>query len=249
MSVRSATAAACLVTLVAGSASAQEFRDHDERDWAGMRRDLYYLMGWQVVATAIIYQAPFEVSNWNEAEKENLGFEQWRDNITDVVWDEDHWAVNYVTHPYWGAGYYIRGRERGFSRKESFWIAALYSTVYEFGVESFLEQPSIQDIIVTPTLGTAVGIWFEKVRTRIRNQPEPLKLRHRFVLGMTDPLGALNRGVDRVFGLDDSDDSRLVLGFRPIYSAAPPRFSEWHRPARRLDRSIDGFQITFHYQW
>ena len=39
----------------------------------------------------------------------------------------------------WGAGYYIRGRERGVSRKESFWISALYSTVYEFGIESFLE--------------------------------------------------------------------------------------------------------------
>lgn len=214
-----------------------------------MRRDLYYLMGWQVVATAIIYQAPFEVSNWNEAEKDNLGLEQWRDNITDVVWDEDHWAVNYVTHPYWGAGYYIRGRERGFSRKESFWISALYSTVYEFGVESFLEQPSIQDIIVTPTVGTAVGIWFENIRTRIRSKPEPLKFRHRFVLGVTDPLGALNRGVDRLFGIDDSQESRLVLGLRPIYAAAPPGYSRWNRPGRRMDRSIDGFQITFNYQW
>jgi hypothetical protein len=48
-----------------------------------MRRDLYSLVGWQVVATAIIYHAPFEYSNWSESEKDNLGFEQWRDNITD----------------------------------------------------------------------------------------------------------------------------------------------------------------------
>jgi hypothetical protein len=57
------------------NATADESTDYDSRDWAGMRRDLYYLAGWQVVATAIIYNAPFEVSNWSEDEKDNLGFE------------------------------------------------------------------------------------------------------------------------------------------------------------------------------
>jgi hypothetical protein len=71
----------------------------DSRDWAGMGRDLYYLIGWQVVGTAVIYNAPFEVSSWSEDEKDSLGGAQWRENVTDPVWDKDHWAVNYVAHP------------------------------------------------------------------------------------------------------------------------------------------------------
>lgn len=205
----------------------------DSRDWAGMRRDLYYLVGWQVVATGIIYHAPFEFSNWSEDEKDNLGFEQWRDNVTDPVWDEDHWAVNYVLHPYWGAGYYIRGRERGFSRGESFWISVLYSTVYEFGIESFLEQPSIQDLIVTPAAGAAVGLYFERVRDGIRGRGGTPSFSDKLKLGLTDPLGALNRGVNRLFGIEETDDSRIIVGIAPVRAAT----------------SNDGWRLAFRYRW
>jgi len=231
------------------SSVADEHTDFDNRDWAGMRRDLYYLIGWQVVATAIIYNAPFEVSNWSEDEKDNLGFDQWRDNVTDVVWDEDHWAINYVVHPYWGAGYYIRGRERGFNRKESFWISVLYSTVYEFGIESFLEQPSIQDIIVTPLAGTALGLYFENVRGRIRSKPGPMSIPDKMKMGLTDPLGALNRGVNRLFRIDESDESQLMIGFRLV--RPQPYYDDFYRgrPIYPGRRGIDGFEISFRYNW
>jgi hypothetical protein len=242
---------AIFVTALLGSieATAQSDNPYDNRDWAGMRRDLYYLVGWQVVATAIIYNAPFEVSNWSEDEKDNLGLEQWRENVTDLAWDKDHWAVNYVSHPYWGAGYYIRGRERGFGRKESFWIAALYSTVYEFGIESFLEQPSIQDIIVTPVAGAALGLYFEKVRDRIRSKPTPLSFSDKIKLGLTDPLGALNRGVDRLFGIDQSNSSQLMMGFRLVRSAPQRNRLRQVRQINLVGGEIDGFEVTFSYSW
>lgn len=218
--------------------------DVDTRDWQGMRRDLYYLIGWQVVATVIVYNAPFEVSNWSRDEKDALGFEQWGDNVLDPVWDEDHWALNYVIHPYWGAGYYIRGRERGFSRRESFWVSALYSTVYEFGIESFLEQPSIQDIFVTPIAGTALGIYFEKVRDRIRSKPDPLTFGDKLKLGFTDPLGSLNRGVNRIFGVEDTGSARVVVGFQPVRSRVATVGS-----ARTRAGEVDGYRLTFSYTW
>jgi hypothetical protein len=228
---------------------AQQDAQDDHRDWAGMRRDLGYLVGWQVVATVIIYNAPFEFSNWSQDEKDNLGFEQWGNNVTDPVWDEDHWAVNYVLHPYWGAGYYIRGRERGFSRRESFWIAALYSTVYEFGIESFLEQPSIQDIIVTPVAGAAVGMYFEKVRRRIHSKTGPLTFSDKMKLGLTDPLGALNRGVNRLIGIDGTEKSQLAMGFQPVHATPLPGELRQGRQVALVGRDIDGFQLTFDYRW
>lgn len=247
MACKSVILAAILFTvvLVSSDSRAQQEEPHDSRDWAGMRRDLYYLVGWQGVATVIIYNAPFEFSNWSQDEKDNLGLEQWRKNVTDPVWDSDHWGVNYVLHPYWGAGYYIRGRERGFSRRESFWIAALYSSVYEFGIESFLEQPSIQDIIVTPVAGAAVGIYFERVRDRIRKKPGPPSLSDKMKMGLTDPLGALNRGVHRLFRIDDTKNSQLLIGFRPIRSSTQRK----GQVGRLTRNDLDGFQITFSYQW
>jgi hypothetical protein len=228
---------------------AQQDVQDDHRDWVGMRRDLGYLVGWQVVATVIIYNAPFEFSNWSQDEKDNLGFEQWSKNVTDPVWDKDHWAVNYLLHPYWGAGYYIRGRERGFSRRESFWIAALYSTVYEFGIESFLEQPSIQDIIVTPVAGAAVGLYFENVRHRIRSKSGRLTFSDRMKLGLTDPLGALNRGVNRLFRIDETEKSQLVMGIRPVRAAPLPGELRQGRQVDFVGKDIDGFQMTFDYRW
>jgi hypothetical protein len=243
-------AAIVLATLLAPACChAQQDLSEDNRDWVGMRRDLYHLIGWQVVVTAIVYHAPFEFSNWNEEEKDNLGFEQWGNNVTDPVWDEDHWAVNYVIHPYWGAGYYIRGRERGFSRRESFWVSALYSTVYEFGIESFLEQPSIQDLIVTPVAGTALGFYFEKVRDRIRSRPGPLSFSDRLKLGLTDPLGALNRGVDRLLGIDEKASANLTIGFRPIRPTSRFRLADDGRFTRIAGGATDGYQLTFSYRW
>jgi hypothetical protein len=215
----------------------------ETRDWPGLRRDLYSLVGWQVVATAIIYHAPFEYSNWSESEKDNLGFEQWRDNITDLTWDKDHWAINYVLHPYWGAGYYIRGRERGFSHWESFWVAVAFSSVYEFGVESFLEQPSIQDIIVTPVAGAALGMWFDAIRGRIRARGEVLSWRDKFLLGATDPLGTLNRAVASLFRISNSTSSTLSVGLQPMLTV---RGSAYAGPAQG---DIDGVELTFHYRW
>ena len=235
--------------LWSGNCLAQPVDDVAYKDWRGVRHDLYYLIGWQVVATAIIYNAPFEFSNWNRQEKDQLGTDQWRRNVTNPVWDKDHWGVNYVLHPYWGAGYYIRGRERGFSRKESFWISALYSTVYEFGIESFLEEPSIQDIIVTPVAGSLLGLYFEKVRNRILLQSRPLSWTDKMKLGLTDPLGALNRGVNRLIGLEDTSGSQLVIGIQPVNAAAV-------QPGRGPDRvqyqhvdAVDGLRLTFDYRW
>ena len=240
-------AAICLATLLGPVESLAQDDEglYDSRDWAGMRRDLYYLIGWQGVATAIIYNAPFEFSNWSRDEKDQLGFEQWRKNVTDPVWDKDHWGVNYVLHPYWGAGYYIRGRERGFNRKESFWIAALYSSIYEFGIESFLEQPSIQDLIVTPLAGAALGLYFEYVRERIRRKSRPWALTDRLVLGLTDPLGALNRGVNALIGVDNANTSPLLFELRPLRSLAERDV----RAGRALGDGSDGFEIHFIYSW
>ena len=45
-----------------------------------------------------------------------------------------------MSHPYWGATYYIRARERGFGKLASFGYSLVLSTLYEYGPEAFFEE-------------------------------------------------------------------------------------------------------------
>ncbi len=141
------------------------------------------------------------MSRWSESAKNNIGFERWWDNVNHPEWDDDSWAVNYIGHPYFGAAYYIRARERGFDRIDSFLYSAAASALYEFGVEAIFERPSYTDLIVTPVGGALLGgLVFEPIRNWILRKPE-LKWYDHVGLIATDPIGALNYVVERLIGI------------------------------------------------
>mgnify|MGYP002639742536 CR=1 FL=1 len=182
-------------------------------DKAGLISDSKYFFLYQAVFTGFLYIAPQSISNWSDEQKEKDRFESWRDNVSKVVWDEDKFSVNYIGHPYFGAAYYIRARERGYDRQSSFWYSTAMSTAYEFGIEAMFEHPSIQDLIVTPVLGSALGYYFESLRADVKRK----KARNgmystgdKFLLNITDPLGYLN---DIVRGWFKSDVEVVVTPF------------------------------------
>ena len=73
------------------------------------------------------------------------------------VWDTDHWFHNYVGHPYGGSFYYNSVRSRGASPLGSMAFAAALSAQWEYIFEAVAERPSIQDLVVTPIAGWAMG--------------------------------------------------------------------------------------------
>jgi Domain of unknown function (DUF3943) len=169
-------------------------------DWVGLGRDTAFLIGYQLAVSGILWVLPEDISGWSEREK-NRGFDNWTRNVGSPEFDEDGWPMNYIAHPYWGATYYIRGRERGFSEVLSFAYAAFASATYEFGVEAVFEKPSIQDLIVTPIAGALVGaLVFEPIRQRIKAKPDLAWYDH-VGLVVTDPIGALNRVFEGLFGI------------------------------------------------
>lgn len=173
----------------------------EPRDWGGLARDTAFLLSYQIVGVAIIYSLPESVSKWSQSAKNNIGFDRWWDNVTHPGWDDDSWAVNYLGHSYFGATYYIRARERGFDRIDSFLYSAFASALYEFGVEALFERPSYQDLIVTPVGGALLGGFvFEPVRNWISRKPE-LKWYDHVVLIATDPIGALNYFAESLIGI------------------------------------------------
>ncbi len=169
-------------------------------DWNGIWRDTSILFASQVVAAGIIYTMPESFSNWTAEQKKN-SFKKYARNVSDPVMDEDKFYINYVLHPYWGATYYIRGRERGLDAVSSFIYSALISAMYEFGVESFAEKPSIQDLIVTPVGGAFLGAFvFEPWRESIKRKMD-LRWYDHAALAVTDPVGVLSHGFEKIFGI------------------------------------------------
>ncbi len=145
-------------------AYAYDLMSHEYRDRAGLKRDTYYFLGYQLVSIGILYILPENMSGWSDEQKEEYSLSRWWYNVRHPTWDSDDFFINYVTHPYWGAAYFVRARERGYTSGESFWYSAMLSAMYEFGAEALFEQPSIQDLIVTPVLGSLLGRYFMGVR-------------------------------------------------------------------------------------
>jgi hypothetical protein len=116
-----------------------------------------------VVAFSGLWVMPQRITNWNKAEMREKGiFWKWKENVkTGPVMDDDKWQLNYIAHPYCGGLYYMTARSSGFSVLESFGYSVIMSTFFwEYGIESFAEAPSTQDLIITPILGSVVGEGF-----------------------------------------------------------------------------------------
>lgn len=169
-------------------------------DWNGLWRDTGLLIGSQFGAAGLIFLMPESVSNWSSEQKNN-SFKKYSANVGNLVFDKDKFYINYVLHPYWGATYYTRGRERGLDKASAFVYSTLMSAVYEFGVECFFEKPSIQDLIVTPVAGSLLGaLIFEPLRDSIKHKQD-LSWYDHAALVLTDPLGVLSLGFEKLFGI------------------------------------------------
>jgi len=169
-------------------------------DWNGVLRDAGIIFGGQVAAVGITYLLPESFSSWS-SEQKKAGVKKYAKNFVSPVLDKDKFYVNYVLHPYWGATYYTRARERGLDQSYSFLYSTLMSAMYEFGTECIAERPSIQDLIVTPVVGSLLGAYiFEPLRNSIKNKPE-LRWYDHTVLILTDPLGVISLGVEKLFGV------------------------------------------------
>lgn len=169
-------------------------------DWGGIGRDTGVILGAQIGAAAVTYVMPESFSGWSEEQKRSSFDKYWR-NFGAPVWDKDKYYVNYVIHPYWGATYYTRARERGLDQTSSFVYSVMMSTMFEYGAECFAEKPSLQDLIVTPVVGSLLGGYvFEPLRNFIKSKQDLRWYDHALLIA-TDPIGLLSTGVEKLFGI------------------------------------------------
>ena len=169
-----------------------------ERLWSQTKSIFGYGFG----VIGVIALLPEDISNWD---KEEGIFNKWGENVTaGPVWDRDNGPLNLIGHPYFGGVYYQSARKSGYRQWDAFVYSTLMSTFYwEYGIESFAEVPSIQDLVITPVLGWAYGEWAYTTEMSIRadnNEVWGSTMLGSTALALLDPVDSLGIGLNNLFG-------------------------------------------------
>ncbi|MCO6440546.1 MAG: DUF3943 domain-containing protein [Nitrococcus mobilis] len=81
--------------------------------------------------------------------------------------DDDPPLFNFVLHPLWGSETYLRAREAHFGVPGSIAFSFGASATWEYFFESWAQQPSTQDLIVTTGIGWMIGEWRYYLKNRL----------------------------------------------------------------------------------
>jgi hypothetical protein len=159
-------------------------------------RSIGLLGGAGVAAFAIIWVMPEEVSKWDRTAGPDGFRPGWssfsRAYTAPPVWDEDGWVVNYVAHPVVGMHTYLLERNHGASPLRAFLFSTAASVGWEYLIESWAEQPSAQDLLVTSTVGSLLGELNYQATQRLRRGG--LSSRDKVLLTVINPVHVLQHG-------------------------------------------------------
>ncbi len=187
------------------------FQDIKDPKYANLAKNMKGLTAMSGLTSLAIFVLPESISKWDRSKILNGNFGgQWEENVkAGPVMDEDPWPVNFIGHPYSGAAYYTVARHSGFSRLQSFGISVLLSTFYwEYGVEAVSEVPSLQDLIITPIIGSLMGEAFMQVEEYIDDNDGELfgsEIAGNIAKTIIDPIGSTTRFLEDRYGLDNLD--------------------------------------------
>lgn len=167
-------------------------------DWKRLWINAGIFVGAYSATLAVLECLPEGSTNWNRTELDSTPwYKRWERNVLKLgpEWDGDDFIFNYVLHPYAGAVYFMGARSAGCNFYQSLLFSTLISTVgWEFGIEACMERPSIQDIFITPLVGSVVGeSFYHAKRYLVANDYELLgsTFLGRFVGFVIDPVNEI----------------------------------------------------------
>ncbi len=139
--------------------------------------------------------APPEITQWYAENKFQLPVmqKQYKKTFTSPpVIDHDLWVVNYIGHPYQGSYYYNAIRSQGGTLLQSSLHNLFQSLFWEYVWEGGVEQPSIQDLIVTPVAGSLLGEFTHKATLSMRKNG--FRWYEKVAVCLINPAYAINNG-------------------------------------------------------
>jgi hypothetical protein len=116
-----------------------------------------FIGGTELLCMGILMAMPREVTNWQPGYLKDAMKNIKSAFTTMPVNDEDAWGFNFVGHPIAGSLYYNAIRSQDATIFQSFVFSFAQSAIWEYIIEGSAEQPSLQDMIITPIFGTLLG--------------------------------------------------------------------------------------------
>lgn len=148
--------------------------------------------GAEALGMGILITLPRSITKWDEDWMDDAKRNLKRAWTKAPVWDKDEWAINYIGHPLAGAAYYNMLRSQGASRLSSFIFSTVQSTIWEYGIEAIAEQPSIQDLFITPLVGSLIGELAHQGTLRMKRNG--FTLGEKILVTIINPSYVLNNG-------------------------------------------------------
>lgn len=97
------------------------------------------------------------------------GVNQYKRNFGKLVFDKDEPIWNFFVHPISGSQLFLLYRAQGYSRMSALGLTTISSTLFEMTVEILTEPASVQDLYMTPILGTVLGLGIETLSMSLLN--------------------------------------------------------------------------------
>lgn len=170
----------------------QYLRNEDRTFGRKAARGQLLIGGVEAIGMLVLVLMPKEVTKWEDDWMQDAGRNLSRAFTSPPVYDKDDWAINYIGHPVAGSYYYNAVR----SQRASWWQSLLFATaqsfIWEYVIEGVAEQPSIQDLWITPIGGIALGEPIHQATLAMRKNGYTLF--EKIVVFILNPMFVLNNG-------------------------------------------------------
>jgi hypothetical protein len=143
-------------------------RNENKTGWQKMKIGAVRITGVEVIGVLIILSLPEKYSKWPPNAIQYARVHVINAYTKPPVMDIDDWPVNYLGHPYAGAAYYNAVRSQGGTVFQSFMLSTFESVLWEYAIEVYSEQPSIQDLLTTSPIGSLLGELAHKATMSMR---------------------------------------------------------------------------------
>jgi Domain of unknown function (DUF3943) len=144
-------------TFLSKRSDAPLFRNENAGIWKKIGRAELFIGGAELLGATVLIAAPNEVTKWSPDWEQNAWRHMKRSLSKLPVWDDDEWQINFIGHPVSGSFYYNSLRSQNASIFHSFLFATAESFIWEYIIEATSENPSTQDLFITPIVGSILG--------------------------------------------------------------------------------------------
>lgn len=144
------------------------------------------------ICFATLFAAPESFSKWDRTKILELKTNYEQTFTKPPVIDKDLWYINYVGHPLQGSYYYNAIRSQGATKLQSILFTCGHVIIWEYLIEGGMEQPSIQDLLVTPIAGSILGELTHYATLKMSNRG--FKWYEKIAVCVCNPMYAINNG-------------------------------------------------------